>query len=101
MKRLKPIIGISLLLQSLTFLVLCLVNIEKKKNLAAVFGVFSAIGGVAGATILAVDYKERKDMFYEDIDEDFYYDDDFDDFEEDDLIEEHEIDCSFATDAQA
>ena len=93
MKRFRPILGISLLIQSITFLVLCLINIEKKKNLSVVFGIFSALGGAAGTALLISDYKAKKQ---EEFDADDYYDeilDGFDDFD----IGEDEIDCSFVT----
>ncbi len=92
MKKLKPILGISLLVQSVSFLVLCLINLEKKKSLATVFGIFSAIGGVAGTALLVSNYKEEKikDDFFDD--EDFFFDEDF----EDDFSECDDIECNFA-----
>ncbi len=94
MKKIRPILGVSLLVQSITFLVLCLINLEKKKNLAKVFGVFSALGGITGVALLIYEYKARKqakladdelyDEFYEDFDE-------FDDFD----VSEDELLCSF------
>ena len=97
MKRLKPILGISCLVQSITFFILCLINVEKKKNSAVAYGIFSAIGGIAGAALLISDYKDQK-AFDEEFYDDEYYDEFIDEFDEDDLVEEHEIDCSFATD---
>lgn len=99
MKKLKPVLGISLLIQSVTFFILCLVNVEKKKNLAWAFGIFSAIGGAAGAALLVSDYKDRKNFEEDDFYGDEYFDELLDEFEEDDLIEEDEIDCSFANEA--
>ncbi len=97
MKKLRPILGVSLLVQSVTFFVLCLVNLEKKKNLAKAFGFFSALGGIAGVTLLVVEYRNRKkaklaeddlyDEFYEDFDE-------FDEFE-DYNVSEDDLLCSF------
>lgn len=98
MKRFKPILGISLLIQSVTFLILSLINLEKKKSLAAVFGIFSALGGAAGTALLISDYKEKKNE--EEFDAEDYYDeilDGFDDFD----ISEDEIDCSFVSDDSA
>ncbi|MBR1990490.1 MAG: SIS domain-containing protein, partial [Firmicutes bacterium] len=46
--------------------ILCLVNVEKRKNLARAFGVFGAIGGAAGAYLLVTDYQERKKAQLED-----------------------------------
>ena len=92
MKKLKPILGISLLVQSISFLILCLLNLEKKKNVATAFGIFSAIGGVAGTALLISNYKDNKveDEFFED--DDFFFDEDF----EDDFSECGDIECNFA-----
>lgn len=96
MKKLKPILGISLLVQSVTFFILCLVNVEKRKNLARTFGVFGAIGGVAGAALLISEYKTRKKL-REAEDEEFY--DEFDEFYDelsDELdVADEEILCTF------
>lgn len=94
MKKFRPIIGISLIIQSITFFILSILNIEKKKPLASAFGIFGAIGGAAGAYLLATDYKERKQALLED--EEFFdeFDElygDFDDFE----ICDDDITCSF------
>lgn len=94
MKKLKPILGISLIVQSISFLVLCLINLEKKKSLAAVFGIFSAVGGVAGTALLVSsrnDNKMEEDFFG---DEDFFFGEDFDD----DFAECDDIECNFVTD---
>ena len=98
MKKFRPIIGISLLVQAVTFFILCLVNVEKRKNLARAFGVFGAIGGAAGAYLLVTDYQERKKAQLED--EEFFdeFDElygDFDDFE----VAEDDIACAFEEDA--
>ena len=96
MKKLKPILGISLIVQSISFLILCLMNVEKKKNLATVFGVFSALGGVAGAALLISSRKDRKceeELF----EEDFYLDEEF----EDDFADCDDIECNFAEEAEA
>lgn len=92
MKKLKPILGISLLVQSISFLVLCLLNLEKKKSVAAVFGIFSAIGGVAGTALLISNSKDEQldDELFDD--EDFFFDEDF----EDDFAECDDIECNFA-----
>lgn len=100
MKRLKPILGISCLVQSITFFILCLINVEKKKNAATAYGIFSAIGCAAGTALLISDYKERKAM-EEDFYADEYFDEILDEFDEDDLIEEDDIDCAFATEENA
>lgn len=96
MKKLRPILGISLLVQSVTFFVLSILNIEKKKNLAAAFGIFGAIGGAAGAALLYTEYKDRKNA--DALDEDFFdeFDEFIDDFDEfDDGVGEDEILCTF------
>ncbi|MBR2901098.1 MAG: hypothetical protein IKC39_02500 [Clostridia bacterium] len=95
MKKFRPILGISLLVQSITFFVLYLVNVEKKKNLAKAFAAFAAIGGVSGAVLLYAEYKERKML--KDFDAEEYYDD-FDEFLDDldDIdVSEDDIACSF------
>ncbi len=94
MKKLKPILGISLLVQSVTFFVLFLVNAEKKKNLARVFAIFSAAGGIAGGALLVSEYRDRKRL--KSADEDYFdeFDELFDDFD-DDEISEDDILCSF------
>ncbi len=94
MKKFRPILGISLLVQSLTFFVLSILNIEKKKNLAVAFGIFSAIGGISGGALLYTEYKQRKAFDYED--EDFFdeFDEFIDDFDDID-VDENEIVCSF------
>ena len=99
MKKLKPILGISLLVQSVTFFVLCMVNLEKKKNLAKAFGLFSVLGGAAGAYLLVSEYKNRKAALSDDFSDD-YFDEIFDEYDENDMIEEDDIDCAFAADAQ-
>lgn len=91
MKKIRLILGISLLVQSITFFVLCLVNLEKKKNLAKTFGAFSALGGIAGVALLVSEYKNRKKI--KAAEEDLYdeFCEDFDDFE----IDEDDLVCSF------
>lgn len=100
MKKLKPILGISLLVQSITFLILSLVNVEKRKNLAIAFGVFSAIGGVAGAGLLVSEYNDRKKL-KADFDEEDYFDDILEGFDDIEIIDEDNIDCSFEENADA
>lgn len=97
MKKFRPILGISLLVQSVTFFILCIINAEKKKGLAAIFGLFGTIGGATGAALLYTEYKERKFMLDED--EDFFdefdeFIDDFEDIDGDDVTED-EILCTF------
>ena len=94
MKKFRPILAISLLVQSVTFFILSILNIEKKKNLAIAFGIFSAIGGASGTALLYSEYKERKALKYED--EDFFdeFDEFIDDFDDID-VDEDEIVCSF------
>ena len=97
MKKIRPILGISLLIQSLTFFILSLINIEKKKALAATFAVLGAAGGAAGGILLYKEYKCRNcDNDFDDFDIDDY-DDDFDDLDicEDDIL------CSFGDDEEA
>lgn len=94
MKRLKPILGITLLVQSITFFVLFLVNAEKKKNLAKAFAALSAVGAVAGGVLIFLDYRERKQL--KTAEDDMF--DEFDEFLEDyDDIDvcEDDILCSF------
>ena len=91
MKKLRPIIGISLLVQSATFFVLCLLNLEKKRNLAKAFGFFGAVGGIAGVALLVSEFKKRKKRkAAEDADWDEYDEciSDFEDFDtnEDDIL---------------
>lgn len=94
MKNIKPILGISLIVQSLTFFVLALVNVEKKKNLAKAFAVMSAVSGLSGGALLYAEYSNRKklieaeDDMFEDFDE---FLEDYDDIDvcEDDIL------CSF------
>ena len=92
MKKFRPILGISLCIQSLTFFILALINVEKKKALAATFAVLGAAGGAVGGVLLYNEIKERKAE--PDFDPDDYlesFDDDFDDLDicEDDIL------CSF------
>lgn len=98
MKKFRLILGISLIIQSVTFLVLSLTNIEKKKALAKTFGVFSAIGAFAGVSLLYVEYRNRKQlkaMAEEDLYDEFG--DDYDDFEDFDIdtVEDDELLCTF------
>lgn len=88
MKKLKPILAVSLLVQSLTFFVLSLLNIEKKKNLAKAFAAIGVVGGAAGAYLLATELKSRKCCCEAGACDDF---DEFDDLDvcEDDIL------CSF------
>ena len=53
MKNTKLFVGISLMVQSVAFLVLALVFWGKKKSLAKAFAAVSAAGGVAGAASVA------------------------------------------------
>lgn len=97
MKKFRPILGISLCIQSLTFFILALINIEKKKALAATFAVLGAAGGAVGGVLLYNEIKERKSE--DDFDPDDYlesFDDDFDDLDicEDDIL------CSFEDDGE-
>ena len=94
MKKIRPILGISLLVQSVTFFVLCLLNLEKKKSLAKCFGIFGALGGIAGTWLLVSEYKSRKALQE---DEDYFEEfDEYDEFDEfDDEITEDEINCAF------
>ena len=92
MKKFRPILGISLCIQSLTFFILALINIEKKKALAATFAALGAAGGAVGGVLLYNEIKERKAD--DEFDPDDYlesFDDDFDDLDicEDDIL------CSF------
>ena len=90
MKKFRPILGISLCVQSITFFILFLVYAEKKKNLAKAFAAISAAGGIAGAALLISEAKKNKKPAEDE--------DDFDDFEDDfdELdVDEDDILCSF------
>ena len=89
-KKIRPILAISLCIQSITFFILALINLEKKKSLAATFAVIGAAGGVAGGVLLSQEIKERTAGFDED---DFF--DDFDADLDDLDIGEDDIICSF------
>ncbi len=93
-KKIRPILAVSLLVQSITFLVLSLVNAEKKKNLSIVFGIFSAIGGVAGTALLVAEVKERRRLKNAEFNEDEYFDEILDDFDEFGF-DDGDISCSF------
>lgn len=97
MKKLRPILGISLLIQSVTFLILSLVNVEKNKNKSIAYGVFSALGGVAGAGLLAYEAKERKKNAFveDDFDAEDYFDEILDGIDDVEIIDEDDIDCAF------
>lgn len=74
MKKTKMIIGITLMVQSITFFILFLIYWGKKKNLAKTFAAFAAAGGVVGAYCLISELKGRKCCTAfddEGIDEDF------------------------------
>ncbi len=94
MKKFKPILGISLLVQAVTFFILAILNIEKKKNLAIAFGIFGAIGGASGTALLYSEYKNKKKRELED--EDFFdeFDEFIDDFDGID-VDEDDIVCAF------
>ena len=97
-KKIRPILAVSLCIQSLTFFILALINAEKKKGLAAAFAVIGAAGGVAGGTLLYKEIKERNcddDFDPEDYLDDF--DDDFDDLD----VSEDDILCSFEDEENA
>ena len=91
MKKLRPILAVSLLVQSLTFFVLSLLNIEKKKNLAKAFAAIGVAGGAAGAYLLATELKPRKYCCEAGDCDDF---DEFDDLDDLDVCED-DILCSF------
>lgn len=94
MKNFKPILGISLLVQSLTFLILALVNVERKKNLAKAFAVIGAVSGVAGGALLCVEYSNRKKLASAEDDMFDEFDEFFEDYDDMDVCED-EIACSF------
>ncbi|MBO4276998.1 MAG: hypothetical protein J5925_01200 [Clostridia bacterium] len=95
MKKFRPILGISLCIQSLTFFILALINIEKKKALAATFAVLGAAGGAAGGVLLYNEIKERKSEA--EFDPDDYLDNFDDDFDDCDICED-DIVCTFEDD---
>ena len=94
MKKFRPILGISLMVQSVTFFILSILNIEKKKSLATAFGIFGVVGGATGAALLYSEYKDRKRLA--DAEEDFFdeFDEFIDDFDDVD-VNEDDILCSF------
>lgn len=73
MKKTKMIIGISLIVQSITFFILFLIYWNKKRSLAKTFAAFSAAGGIVGAFCLVSELKNKKCCSVEEdeIDEDF------------------------------
>ncbi|HBR31914.1 MAG: hypothetical protein PHD46_01535 [Eubacteriales bacterium] len=74
MKKTKVIIGISLMVQSITFFILFLIYWGRKRSLAKTFAAFSAAGGLVGAFCLISELKVSKcctSFDDEDIDEDF------------------------------
>ena len=92
MKKFRPILGISLCIQSLTFFILALINIEKKKTLAATFAALGAAGGAVGGVLLYNEIKERKaDGEFDPDDYLESFDDDFDDSEMKRLTRESEV----------
>ncbi len=102
MRKTKTILGISLLVQSLSFFILFIIYWGKRKSLAKTFIAFSAAGGLAGGYLLVSDLLCKKsDLEFDDeeIDEDFAdldvleddivcsFDDEDDDFEEEETEE--------------
>lgn len=89
-KNVKSIIGICLLVQSVSFLILFFMFWKKKKSLSSAFAALSAIGGISGAYLLLSEIKAKKasnadDSFFDFDDDDFS----LDNFDADD------IECSF------
>ncbi len=83
-KKYKFTIGLTLLVQSASFIVLFFLLYKKKKSLANTFLALSAIGGIAGAYLVLKEAKDEveacelaaKDAYeYDDFDE---FDDEFD-----------------------
>ena len=90
MKKAKFIIGISLIAQSVAFIVLFFILWGKKKSLAKTFAAISLAGGVAGTLFLLSDAKDKKALCCCDNDFcEYDEDDEFDFFDDDDLT------CSF------
>ena len=104
MKNTKLVLGISLMIQSVAFLVVAMLLWGKKKSLAKAFAAVSAAGGVAGAFCLVAAGKEYKNGGSDgfdgccECDGEYFDGDDFDDddiicnFEDTDLYEENEDD---------
>lgn len=91
-KNVKSIIGICLLVQSVSFLILFFMFWKKKKSLSSAFAALSAIGGISGAYLLLSEIKAKKASNADDDDSIFDFDDDdfsLDNFDTDD------IECSF------
>lgn len=103
MKKTKMIIGISLVVQSLTFFILFLIYWKKRRSLAKTFAAFAAAGGVVGAYCLVSELRLKNccELDEEDIDEDFAdldvceddiicsFDEDEDDDVEEDIAEDN------------
>ena len=102
MKNTKLFVGISLMVQSVAFLVLALIFWSKKKSLAKAFAAVSAAGGVASAFCLVAAGKERAKYASDccdgccECDGEYFDGDDFDsddilcNFEDTDLYDEEE-----------
>lgn len=90
-KNVKSIIGICLLVQSVSFLILFFMFWKKKKSLSSAFAALSAIGGISGAYLLLSEIKAKKAS---DADDDSIFDFDDDDFSLDNF-DTDDIECSF------
>lgn len=94
-KNVKSIVGICLLVQSVSFLILFVIFWKKKKSFAGAFAALGAVGGISGAYLLLSEIKSKKDS---DSDEPcFDYDDD--DFNLD-AFDTDDIECSFESTLQ-
>ena len=99
-KNVKSIVGICLLVQSVSFLILFFMFWKKKKSLSSAFAALSAIGGISGAYLLLSEIKAKKasnadgDDSVFDFDDDSVFDFDDDDFSLDNF-DTDDIECSF------
>ena len=95
MKRTKFYVGISLVIQCISFGLVSAILWDKKKSVARALAISAGVGGLAGAACLISDAYDRKRLKECDCIYDDDYDDDF--FEDDDDItyDDDDINCSF------
>lgn len=92
-KNVKSIVGICLLVQSVSFLVLFLIFWKKKKSIASAFAALGAVGGISGAYLLLSEIKVKKNAESDDL----CFDCEDDDFSLD-TFDTDDIECSFEND---
>lgn len=83
LKKTKFFIGISLLVQSVTFLTIFFVLLIKKKSVSKTFLIVGLLGGVSGTVLTYKALKEDKQFkaMMAAVDNLYDYDDDYDDVE--------------------